>query len=151
MKPCKTRLLIFLTVAGQLSSAMWGSRPVYYAHCHDHEQEIGASHCESTCDPTGCLAVLDHDHDHDERLAGPENPHRCHCHHFHARGDANRFERARVGELVRKQGGEPAALPGSSHADAFGLPQSFAACPDAIATAPPPQRLLAIQSVRLLV
>jgi hypothetical protein len=150
MKTCRTRLLILVTIAGQALSAIWGSQPVFFSHCHEHEH-CGSAGFEPGCDPSSCLALLTHEHEHHDHVAEPAGGHRCHCHHFHVRGDAQRFERGRSGEVVRKQTSQPAALPGEAPRRLLPVSGALAAPPDLVASAPPPQGLLAIDSVRLLV
>jgi hypothetical protein len=151
MNSWQTRLLILVTIAGQALSAIWGGQPVFFSHCHEHHEDCGSGASEPGCDPSSCLALISHEHVHDEHLAAPGGDHHCHCHHFHVRGDAQRFERGRAGEVVRKQSGQPAALPGEAPRRLLPYPGPLAVLPDLVAAAPPPQRLLAIDSVRLLV
>lgn len=151
MKTWQTRILILVTIAGQALSAIWGGQPVCFSHCHDLHEECGSGACEPGCDPASCLALITHEHEEDEHLAEPGDNHRCHCHHFHVRGEAQRFERGRTGEVVRKHSSQPATLPGTAARNLLPLFRALAALPDLTAAAPPPQRLLAIESVRLLV
>jgi hypothetical protein len=151
MQSWQTRVLILVTIAGQALSAIWGGQPVFFAHCHEHHEDCGSGEGEPGCDPSSCLALITHEHAHDEHLAEPAGNHRCHCRHFHVRGDAQRFERGRAGETVRKQSSQPAALPGVPPRDLLPRSSALAAPPDLTAASPPHQRLLAIESVRLLV
>jgi hypothetical protein len=150
MKSWQTRILILATIAGQALSALLGGQPVFISHCHPGHEHVD-DHSEPGCDASSCLALITHEHEHDETLGNPGTDHRCHCHHFHVRGDAQRFERGRSGEVVRRQSSLPAALPASAQRDLLPLCRALAAPPDLTAAAPPRQRLLAIESVRLLV
>jgi hypothetical protein len=146
MQGWQTRLLILVTIAGQALSCLWIGQPVFFAHCHE---ECGDEHAESDCDPASCLALFEHEHD--DHLAAPGTNHHCHCHHFHLRGEANRFERGRFGEVVRKHRSTPAAPPGSPESGPVLVAAAVLPTPDPTAAPPPPQRLLAIRSTRLLV
>jgi hypothetical protein len=146
-----TRALILLTIGAQVLSALCGSQPVFLSHCghHDDDHPAADAHCDPGCDPSSCLAVLGHEHE--EHVAPSEDGHRCHCHHFHFRGEAQRFERGRLGEVVRKHPGGAAVLPGATLRDLVPGRHAERPCPDALATAPPSQGLVAIRSVRLVV
>jgi hypothetical protein len=146
----QTRLLILVTIAGQSLSVIWGAQPVFYAHCHEQES-TGEGDCATTCQSESCCALLGECGVARERCSEPDGAHRCHVHHFHVREDTNRFERGRLDEMTRKQEASAAAVPGFAN-DASARPlERLAPRPDATAAAPPPQRLLAIHSVRLLV
>jgi hypothetical protein len=151
MKAFQTALIL-VTIMGQVLSCIRGSQPIFFSHCHDHEHDGGNTDVEPGCDPSSCLALLDHQHDHaGDGGVEPVEDHRCHCHHFHIRGEAPRVERVRLGHTSRKAEPAPAVKLAPATAQVASLLRDLGSARSEAPPAAPPQRLLAIGSVRILV
>jgi hypothetical protein len=146
MTSWKRNAIVALTIACQLLAGALSGRAVYLSHCGDHQREACQGPEEDCGSGAGCLAGGDHHH-----VADLGHDHRCRCPHFHLQSEIQRAERSRLHESLR--GLVLAPVPKSWHAsqDASGLVDRAAFAPILAADPGPPQTVLALRSIRLLV
>lgn len=140
------KAVVLIMIAGQLMASAMAGRVIYLAHCGDPghgEHENPAADCGGD---DACLALVGHDHQ-----VEPGHDHRCQCTHIHVRNDAQRTERTRLAEGLRRLTGSPALDAVLTGQNALSAAEKTGFAVGSRPHTGLPQPLLALRSVRLLV